>query len=411
VNDFATADRRPRVLYVTHRVPFPPDKGDRIRNYHVLRQIAAGADVYLAAVADEPVSGATRAELARYCRAVELVPAAGPVRWVRAAGSLLAGRSLSEGAFANPALVRVLARWAAEVRFEAAVVSASSLAPLLRRFGLARVPGFVDVVDVDSQKWFDYATAASGPRRWLYQLEGSRVRDLERSLPDWAAACTLVSRPEADLFDAIAGAGSATVATNGVDLDYFQPLAVGEEPACAFVGALDYRPNVDAAAWFATDVWPLVRAERPEAEFRLIGRKPAPAVERLAAIPGVRVIGQVPDVRPYVASAAVVVAPMRLGRGLQNKVLEALAMRKAVVASPPAIAALAVEPGVHLERAETPDEWASTVRRLLVDPTARKFLGDSGFDYVRQHHDWGMCLRPLTELLRAAAEPATAGHS
>jgi sugar transferase (PEP-CTERM/EpsH1 system associated) len=220
----------------------------------------------------------------------------------------------------------------------------------------------------------------------------------------------LVSRPEADLFDAIAGAGSATVATNGVDLDYFQPLAVAEEPACAFVGALDYRPNVDAAAWFATYVWPLVRAERPEAEFRLIGRKPAPAVERLAAIPGVRVVGPVPDVRPYVAAAAVVVAPMRLGRGLQNKVLEALAMRKAVVASPPAIAALAVEPGVHLERAETPDEWASTVRRLLADPTARKFLGDRGLDYVRQHHDWGTCLRPLTDLLRAAAEPVAVGQ-
>jgi sugar transferase (PEP-CTERM/EpsH1 system associated) len=407
----ATAGRRPRVLYVTHRVPFPPDKGDRIRNYHVLRQLAVGADVYLAAIADESVPGTTRVELARYCREVEFVPAAGVLRWVRAAGSVLAGRSLSEGVFDHPALRRVVDRWAAEVGFDAAVVSASSLAPVLRRPGLDRVPGFVDVVDVDSQKWLDYAAAARGPRRWQYRLEGSRIRKLERALPTWAAACTLVSRNEADLFDAVAGPDSATVATNGVDLDYFRPRdAVKQEPACAFVGALDYRPNVDAAVWFATEVWPAVRADRPDVEFRLIGRQPAPAVERLGTIPGVRVIGQVPDVRPHVAAAAVIIAPMRLGRGLQNKVIEALAMGKAVVASPAALAALAVEPGVHLERAESPADWVRTVRNLLADPSARKFLGEAGLDYVRQHHDWGRCLRPLTTLIHAAAEPATVGQ-
>jgi sugar transferase (PEP-CTERM/EpsH1 system associated) len=394
------------VLYVTHRVPFPPDKGDRIRNYSVLRQLAAGADVYLSAPADEPVTDAVRGELARLCKGIGLVPAAGWKRWVRAAWSFASGRSLSEGAFDDPALGHMVEGWAKSIPFDAAVVSASYLAPYLRRYGLDRVPGFVDVVDVDSQKWFDYAKAARGPKRWVYRCEGARVRKLERSLPRWAAACSLVSRHEADVFESVAGPGSATVATNGVDLDYFTPTEVAEDPACAFVGALDYRPNVDAAVWFASKIWPAIRAGRSDAEFRLIGRKPVPAIERLAGIPGVRLVGPVPDVRPYVASAAVVAAPMRLGRGLQNKVLEALAMGKAVVASPPALAALGTVPGVHLVLAETPAEWTRAIRELLDDPDRRNRLGTAGREYVRQHHDWGRCLRPLTDLIFAAAAPA-----
>jgi sugar transferase (PEP-CTERM/EpsH1 system associated) len=266
----------------------------------------------------------------------------------------------------------------------------------------------VDVVDVDSQKWFDYAGTTRGPKRWAYRWEGRRVRAVERSLPEWAAACGLVSRAEADVFDSFAGPGSATVATNGVDVDYFRPTNSQEDPACVFVGALDYRPNVDAAEWFATEVWPAIRSSRPNVEFRLVGRNPAPAVRRLASNPGVTVIGSVADVRPAVAAAAVVVAPLRLGRGLQNKVLEALAMGKAVVASPPALAALGTEPGVHLDRAETPAEWARTVLALLGAPTRRAALGAAGRAYVCEHHDWARCLRPFTDLILAAAEPVTA---
>lgn len=404
----STAERRPRVLYLTHRVPFPPDKGDRIRNYHVLRQLATRADVYLAAPADEPAGGETVAVLKRYCRDLVLVPAGGRVRWVRAARSFLRGRSLSEGLFDVPALGRAIGNWVGAVRFDAVVVSASSLAPYLHRFGLDRVPGFVDVVDVDSRKWFDYAGSATGLKRWIYRREGERVARLERSLPDRAAACFLVSRAEAEEFESVAGKGTAAVATNGVNLDYFRPSAVREEKACVFVGALDYRPNVDAAEWFAAEVWPTIRAGYPEAEFRLIGRNPAPAVRRLADVPGVRVIGTVPDVRPHMAAAAVVVAPMRLGRGLQNKVLEALAMGKAVVASPPTLAALGTTPGKHLLRAETPGEWTSAVGELFDHPARRGELGEAGLEYVRINHDWARCLFPMTETILAAAEPVAA---
>ena len=400
-----TPPSRPRVLYLTHRVPFPPDKGDRIRNYHVLRQLAARAEVWLVALADEPVPPETLAALHKHCARVGVVPVSPRLRKLRAGLSALAGRSLTEGAFHEPAVDAVVAGFLREAHFDAALVSASGLAPYLRRGGLRQLPGFVDLVDVDSQKWLDFADAVTGPKRWLYRFEAGRLRKLECELPGWAAAVSIVSPAEARLYESFAGAGTATVATNGVDLDYFAPVPADAPtvPACAFVGALDYLPNVDAAVSFAREVWPAVRAKVPAAEFHVIGRKPTPEVVRLGELPGVVVVGQVPDVRPYVARAAVTVVPMRLSRGLQNKVLEAMAMGKPVVAAPPALAALAAVPGRDLVCANTPGEWAAAVAGLLGDPARRRELGANARRFVEDRHHWDRCLRPLLDLVTGTA--------
>jgi sugar transferase (PEP-CTERM/EpsH1 system associated) len=393
----------PRVLYLTHRVPFPPDKGDRIRNYHLLRQLARRGRVWLGCLADEPVGAEATAELDRLCERVAVVQV-GRARWLRAGLRLLTGGSLSEGAFDEPRLRAVVREWAAEVRFAAVVISASSLVPYLRESGVAGMPSVVvDLVDVDSQKWLDFSSASRPPKRWLYRLEARRVRAIEADLAKWTRAVSVVSRAEADIYEPFAGPGTATVATNGVDLEYFTPADGPTDHACAFVGALDYLPNVDAAVWFVREVWPGVRARFPSAEFRVIGRKPAPAVKELAALPGVKVVGQVPDVRPHVAAAAVVVAPLRLARGLQNKVLEALAMGKPVVAAPAALAALRVEPGRHLLAATTPHEWVDAIGELLADPARCRELGAAGRRFVEQHHHWDRCLEPLLEKVFALA--------
>ncbi len=386
----------PRVVYLTHRVPYPPDKGDRIRNYHVLRELAKHARIWLAALADEPVTDDQRTALGALCERVEIVP--GGRSWVRGMLSLVAGRSISEGLFRQPKLSAVLAGWRAEAEFHASLVSASSLAPYQRADGWRDVPAFVDLVDVDSQKWFDYAAVAGVPRRWLYRLEGDRVRALERELCGWAKGVFVVSPAEADLFDSFTAPGTATAALNGVDLDYFRPMPdVPTVPACVFVGALDYFPNIDAAVWFATDIWPRVRAVHPTAEFHVVGRRPTDAVLRLGTLPGVKVVGQVPDVRPHVAAAAVAVCPVRVARGLQNKVLEAMAMGKATVAAPPAVAALAVQPGRDLLVARTADEWVTAVCEPLADDRRRGELGTAARGYVEQHHHWDRCLRPFVE--------------
>ncbi len=386
----------PRIAYLTHRVPYPPDKGDRIRNYHVLRELAKHARVWLAALADEPVTAEQKSRLGELCERVEFIP--GGRRWVRGGLSLLGGRSISEGLFHEPALDRLLAGWRHEGDFHAVLVSASSLARYQRRNGWQTVPAFVDVVDVDSQKWFDYAAAAGGPKRWLYQLEGRRVRKLERELCVWAKGVFLVSPAEAKLFDSFTAPGTATAATNGVDLDYFRPQPVASPAlACAFVGAMDYPPNVDAAEWFAGDIWPRVRQVHPSAEFRVIGRQPVPAVLRLHGAHGVNVVGQVPDVRPQVASAAVAVCPVRIARGLQNKVIEAMAMGKPTVAAPPAVAALKAEVGRDLLSPTTADEWVRTLTELLGDANRQAELGANARRYVEEHHHWDRCLRPMVE--------------
>ena len=185
---------------------------------------------------------------------------------------------------------------------------------------------------------------------------------------------------------------------------------MADEPSCLFVGVLDYRPNVDGVVWFCREVWPEVRRRRPRARFALVGRRPAPAVRRLAAQPGVDVVGPVPDVRPHLARAAVVVAPLRIARGVQNKVLEALAMARPAVVSPPVLAGLGAGPGVPVLVAATPAEWVEAVVHLLDDPDARRRLGAAGRRHVEECHRWDHCLEPLEALL-APAEAAAASQS
>jgi sugar transferase (PEP-CTERM/EpsH1 system associated) len=284
------------------------------------------------------------------------------------------------------------------------VVFCSSMVQYLRVPGLERVPAVVDLVDVDSQKWFDYAEGSHGLKRWLFRLEGRRLRRLEASLPRGATAVTLVSRHEADLYRGFCPADGVRAIPNGVDLEYFRPGEPAEKAElaaarCVFVGALDYRANLDGVRWFCEQVWPEVRRRRPGATFAVVGSNPGAAARRLAERPGVELVGEVPDVRPHLAGAAVVVVPLRVARGIQNKVLEALAMGKAVVATPQALEGLGVEAGVHVCRAAGAGQWIEAVTSLLDDRQAAQRLGRAGRGYVEAHHRWDVQLRPFGELL------------
>ncbi len=335
-------------------------------------------------------------------------------------GSLVIGRPASEGAFDSPALRAVLRSWFQETRYRVCLVSASSMVPYLQMPELRGVPAIVDLVDVDSQKWLDYAAISRPPRSWLYRLEGRRLRRLEQELPSWTRAVTLVSEAEANILRPLAGPGREgeapaepgsmaredprppgriQVITNGVDLEYFRPTGETDETGCLFVGALDYLPNMDGISWFCREAWQGIRRRHPEAKITVVGRQPTAAVRRLAHLPGVEVIGQVPDVRPYYAQATVVVAPLRLARGVQNKLLEALAMGKALVASSTTLAGLKAQPGVHLLRADSSAEWQTAISQLLENRSLREQLGAAGRQYVEDNHRWDQCLEPLRQLL------------
>ncbi len=386
------------VFYLTHRVPYPPDKGDRIRTYHILRFLAARARVYLACLSDEPAPSHVHAELKRYCERVAVVPL-GQTRWLGGFRSLARGFTATEGVFDAPRMHRVIEDWRRTTRFHAALASSSGLAPYLRNPALQGVPIVVDLIDVDSQKWLDFADSCGGPRSWLYRTEGRRLRRLEAVLPGEFHAITLVSQAEAELYRRFAVHGRVEAIPNGVDLEYFQPALPTDKASCVFVGALDYRPNVEGIDWFCRAVWPVLSRSHPGLKLQVVGRKPVHSVRRLGSLPGVEIIGSVPDIRPYVHGATMAIVPLRLARGLQNKVLEALAMGTPTIASPPALAALAVTPGVHLLSATSATEWQGAVLRLLENEALRKQLGAAGRRYVEEHHDWERCLEPFAGLL------------
>ncbi|MCE9529629.1 MAG: TIGR03087 family PEP-CTERM/XrtA system glycosyltransferase [Planctomycetes bacterium] len=389
--------QRPDLLIVTHRVPHPPDKGDRIRTFHLLKFLAQHAKIHLAALADEPIAEATHRELGALCERVTFAPL-GSTRWLRGLGSMLKGDSLSEGVFRTRSLVQTLKKWGDETKFHAALASSSSVARYLWIGNLSKVPAVVDLVDVDSRKWFDYAAMSAFPKSWLYRHEGRRLRRTEQSIASWAEGVTLVSEAEANLFREAVPRSQPRVATNGVDLEYFQPEP---EPAdvngCVFVGAFDYRPNVDAAVWFANEIWPNVRKQHPKARFRIVGRRPVRAIRNLSSRDGIEVVGSVPDIRPFLREAAVVVAPLRIARGLQNKVLEALAMGKAVVASPPAMAGFRND--VPAAKAANSREWLDAIDSFLIDRDRRRLAGEKGRRFAEQHHHWERCLEPFRAML------------
>jgi sugar transferase (PEP-CTERM/EpsH1 system associated) len=384
----------------------PPNRGDRIRTCNFLRHIAKRADVWLACLADEPVSDDTWKSLQSICHRVAIVPVEPRLRWVRAGMSFLTGKTISEGAFSSPRLKRIVGEWSAQTSFDSALCSSSALAPYLQIRNLEQTPRHIDLIDVDSEKWFDYAKASGVVKLAIFHLEGHRLRKLESGIADGASGITVVSEPEAAIYRTFRSDGSIEPIPNGVDVDYFTPEAgspdgkipkASSQRGCVFVGALDYKPNIDGIIWFARNVWPQIHRQHPDQTLSIVGREPVADVRKLAGIPGVDVVGTVPDVRPYLSQAAVAVVPLRIARGVQNKVLEALA--KAVVASPDPLVGLRVEDGVQIFKAVEAEQWVSCVSRLLDDAQLRHDVGVAGQAYVTAHHRWEQCLEPLMRFL------------
>ncbi len=392
---------RPKLLFLAHRVPYPPNRGDRIRSFHFLQYLAARSDVDLAYLDQCPPRPETSTALGALCRRVAAVPLGRYRRWLSATCSFAGGKTATEGLFSSAELRRVVEDWAQETRYDAIFVFCSSMVQYVDLPGLNGVPVVVDLVDVDSQKWFDYARQSWGPKRWLYQVEGQRLRRLEGELPTRAASILLASEREARLYRSFCPADCIYPIPNGVDLEYFHPSSsavVDGLQRCVFIGALDYQANLDGVDWFCREVWPEAHRRRPQARFLLVGSNPGPVAKRLGRLPGVELVGEVSDVRPYLAHAAVVVVPLRVARGIQNKVLEALAMGKAVIASPQAAEGLAVEAGVHLCRAATAEEWIEAILQVLDDSRLSESLGKAGRCRMEERYAWGKQFRALASV-------------
>jgi sugar transferase (PEP-CTERM/EpsH1 system associated) len=313
----------------------------------------------------------------------------------------LSGAPLSVARFRHPALERWIARVLRDVRPDLVIVYSSALAQYVVGRSGRGPPLIVDFVDADAQKWFAYAARAPLATRWLYRAEARRVVRFERRALDAAAAGVLISETERRLMAEFlpTGAAKLCVIPNGVDTDFFRPApASSPQRDIVFCGRMDYAPNIDGAEWFVREILPRVRERSPDVIFRIVGAAPNARVLALGATRGVEVTGGVPDVRPYLAAAAVIVAPLRIARGIQNKVLEGLAMGRPVVATPDALDGIAARPGRDVLVGADAETFATAVADVLAGQ-APPDLGSLGRQFVLRHHRWSAQLAALDRLI------------
>lgn len=402
------------ILFLTHRYPHPPNRGDRIRSFHMLQCMAGVGEVTLGTLYEEPPAEASRELLGSLCREVIALPWHGQRKWWRAGRAILCGKTMTEGLFYDRALRKRLTELAERKHFDAIVIFCSSMFQYLDIFLEAqrrhpdrpRPKVIVDLVDVDSQKWYDYAGVSWGPLRRLFLREGKKLRRLETKIDDAADAILVVTQEEAELYRGFHPTEKVFAVSNGVDTEFFNPavpeLAVVEKIPyrCVFLGAMDYRANIDGVLWFMKEVWPGVRERFPEAEYDVVGSNPADSLRAAAeGVPGVNIVGSVPDVRPYLQRACVAAIPLRVARGIQNKVLEALAMRMAVVASPQAAEGIELDSGQELLICDRPEQWVEQISALFKNESFRYKLGQDGRNLVEERYGWRSRLARLKALL------------
>ena len=387
------------LLFLAHRIPFPPNKGDKIRSFHLLRHLAARHQIHLGAFVDDPADWQHRDALAPFCKSVKLIPLHPLRARLASLAGLLTGEALTLPYYRN----RELRQWADDLARSGAVTRGLAFSSAMAQFMPATLSRRVlDMVDVDSDKWTQYAPTQRRPLAWVYAREGRKLAEWEARVAQDFDATLLVSPAEAALLRQRVPAARHKIGAfeNGVDADYFSPARVYPDPygpgvlGVVFTGAMDYWPNIDAVTWFAERIFPAIRDVVPAAQFTIVGSRPSEAVAALARQPGVVVTGSVPDVRPYLAHAACAVAPLRIARGIQNKVLEAMAMARPVVVSAQAAEGIRAEAGRDFDLAKSEAGFAQAVvaRLQTVAPVAH------ARECILAHYDWARNLAAIDPL-------------
>ena len=397
------------ILFLVHRAPWPPDRGDRIRSWHLFEGLRKLAPVHVAALADSEAEAATaRAKLEPLAASVHILVRR-TSRVAAMATAVLRGQPASLPLFSSPELARHVGGLINHGPITHIVAFSSQMAHYIPDG--CDLPFAMDFVDVDSAKFEAYAAAdRPGPMRWVHAREGRLLAAYEKSVARAADTSLFVSEAEAALFRARTGLDSTRVRAleNGIDLDRFspdgdwQPLADAERgtgPLAVFTGQMDYRPNIEAVTDFAQNTLPLIRAAHPAARFAIVGRAPTAEVRALATLPGVIVTGEVPDTRPWLAAATAVVAPLAVARGVQNKLLEAMAMARPIVASPSAAQGIDATVGAHLLVADGPAATAEAVSALIDDPARGEAIGKAARARMQARYGWDATLAELANIL------------
>ncbi len=369
-----------RILYLTHSCPYPPNKGDRIRSFHLLRHLASRYEVILIYPSFSSSDVGHGEELQQYCHEVYRVELSPFFSRLQCLLELWNGGSLTIAYFHSKKIQQIIKG----KDFELAIADCSSMAPYILE--LAQ-PKIVDFVDVDSEKWKIYAKNTSFPLSWVHHLESQRLGKFEKQIVNQVHACFVTSDQERQC---LPSSEQVFVVPNGIDTGYFHPHRPACLPECLtllFMGAMDYFANIDGVLFFHETILPLINLNFPGVKFIIAGMNPTQQILNLEGLNTV-VTGFVPDMRVYLNEATVCVVPLRIARGVQNKVLEAMAMNVPVVSTSAANGGINARDGEEILIADSPTEFADAVGRLLIDPELRDVLSTRARDFVMRGFSW-----------------------
>lgn len=397
------------LLFLVHRMPYPPNKGDKIRSFHMLRHLSQHYRVHLGTFVDDEADWRHVDTARSFCGESHFAKLNPSTARLRSLSGLLSGQALTLPYYHNAGMQAWVNDILARHPVKRILVFSSAMAQYVRQAGGRR--RVIDFVDIDSDKWVQYAKSKRWPLSWLYRREGKLLLRHEREIASEFDASLFVSREEAELFKRLApeSADKTSYFSNGVDTGYFSPEREYSNPYPAneqvlvFTGAMDYWPNVDAVSWFAEEIFPAILAAHPQTRFYIVGSRPSTAVNELARLPGIKVTGTVADIRPYLAHARLAVAPLRIARGLQNKVLEAMAMEKIVVSSPQAAEGIQATLGEELHVASSAQAFGQTILTLLAEKACGP-MGKAARARILTDYDWDSCLAQVDALLAEAPE-------
>ena len=374
-------------------------RGGKIRPLNMIRHFSqSGHDVTVASLARDAREVDEAGGLSTYCQQVLLETISQCMAWPRMLLNVPTATPSSFGYFYSPRLKRRIHAELERTKYDLIFVHCSSVAPYVASVtGHAKI---IDYGDVDSQKWREYAEQRRFPLSRAYWLEAVKLERVEQRFSEDFDLCTCTTPAELESLRGLGVSQTSDWFANGVDAEFFKPAGVAYDPQkIAFVGRMDYFPNQQAVHWFCSAVWPKLRAMRPTLQFVIIGADPPPPICALGQLPGVTVTGSVPDVRPFVQSAALTVAPLTIARGTQNKILESMAMATPVISSPEAVGGVDAVPGEHLLVAHNVAEWVASIDALLASPDRRNVLAAAARARVLSHHSWAASMRRLDGLI------------
>jgi sugar transferase (PEP-CTERM/EpsH1 system associated) len=398
-----------KILFICHRIPFPPNKGEKIRSYNILKHLARKHDIHLATLLDDRRDCEHIPELSSLVKEIVYDTIRPGLKTVLSGFSVFRSRPISAAYFYSPAVQFSIDRLLEQEKIDVVFCSSSSTAEYVLHSRhcsgkLKNTFKLMDLIDVDSLKWKEYADKHSGPMKWVYTQEAKNLRRYEKQVADLFDHLLLVSEAEKSLLACHVQNGNISSVPNGVDYEHFTPSFQSDipkkGPVIVFTGVMDYWPNIEGVVWFADSVFPRIRARHPGAEFYIVGSRPAGAVRNLVRTqPGISVTGFVSDVRDYISIADVCVVPLRTARGIQNKVLEAMAMSKAVVCTPQVAEGIQAIPGKDIIVDGSAEEFAVEVSRLIDDKPRAESLGASARKCVEAHYSWNKNLELLDSII------------